>query len=230
MRRGSKRAAEDSNVVLFPHARTSSGRAGVIPKTDGSACLPTARSASDTTRNFSGAIRPRAFQLLTADGPMPQSSATLAGPPSASRTSSIVRSMDSEYSRIVELSTFHVLEMVTNCGPCLNYPMISERDFRSAVGLRVRLLRATEDESQAAFGERISVGDTAIAMYEGGQRLIPPYEAILLKQQLGSSLEWLYAGEETLLTDVFKQKLAKARLIVAEEAGRPARGRKPRAS
>lgn len=221
-----------AKILEFPttrprHARTSSGR-GAIPNTIGSTVLSMARSASVTSKNFSAAIRPRDFQLLTADGPTPHSSATFAGPPSASRTSSMVRSMDRDYSRNVELSTLHVSTMVTNCGPCLKYAMISEREFILAMGQRLKLLREMQQESQAVFGERIGVGDTAVSNYESGDRVLDPYQALILNQKLKAPLGWLYAGEELELTDTFKAKMAAAQARIDAERARPSRRGRPK--
>lgn len=219
-----------AEILEFPiktkrggHARTSSGRAVAMPKTAGSTFLPIFANAAVTTKNFSAAIRPRDFQLLTADEPTPQSSATLVGPPSVSRTSSTVRSMGIECSRNVELSTCHITEIATTCELWLNSSMISEREFQIALAYRVRVLRAMQNESQIEFGKRISVGKSAISMYEKAERTIDPYKALILQQRLKAPMAWLYAGEEADLTDSFKRKLAEAMPIVDAEMANPVR-------
>lgn len=106
--------------------------------------------------------------------------------------------------------------------------MISEREFILAMGQRLKLLREMQQESQAVFGERIGVGDTAVSNYESGDRVLDPYQALILNQKLKAPLGWLYAGEELELTDTFKAKMAAAQARIDAERARPSRRGRPK--
>lgn len=186
-----------SNVVRFPqrHARASS----LKPNTTGDASRLRAASASRTTKKLALEIRPRITQLLTAEGPTPQSSATFVGPPNASITESIVPSMAPIYSHFVESSILHRSEIATPCEQWLNSIMISERNFHVAVGDRLRKLRLGYGATQSDFAKVMGVGGSAMSNYEAGTRAVDPYAAYQLKNVYNAPLEWLYCGDESTI-------------------------------
>lgn len=65
-------------------------------------------------------------------------------------------------------------------------------------------------------------------MYEQGQRAIDPFKALLLRQQLGVPIEWLFAGEELNLPDTLRVKLIKAKEIVDADLASKTRPGRPK--
>lgn len=196
-------------IIRFPkkrHAVAASSRA-LKPNTTGDASRPREIKASRTIMKQPFEIRPRLLQLLTADVPTPHSSATLAGPPSASITSSTESSMESKYSRFVESSTSHVLEIATSCEQWLNSLMISERHFHEAVGARLKRLRLGYGETQATFAGVMGVGASALSNYEAGDRAVNPFSAYQLKNKYNAPLEWLYCGDESTIARHVLEKI-----------------------
>lgn len=196
-----------SKVVCLSRRRHCAGSATSKPKRDGSARVLSFSKAPSKIRNFSAGIRPRAFQLETADCPTPHRLATCAVPPSTEITSSIVPSIAPVYSRNVEPSSVHITAMVTDRELWPNFPMISEREFRVSVGKRLKQFRMALGRNQVEFGEKLGVGGTAISNYEKGDRAVDPYDAFKLKMAFGLPLEWLYGGDESVLTPQLLEKL-----------------------
>ncbi len=87
--------------------------------------------------------------------------------------------------------------------------MISEREFRVAVGKRLLQLRKAMGKSQAELGTKLGVGDTAVSMYEKGERALDPYDAVKLKVAYGAPLEWLYGGDESVIPPALAEKFSK---------------------
>lgn len=85
--------------------------------------------------------------------------------------------------------------------------MISERDFHTAVGERLKRLRLALGRSQQDIADKLDVGATAISNYENGTRALDPYAAIKLKTYYSAPLEWLYAGDESTLPKSLADKL-----------------------
>jgi transcriptional regulator with XRE-family HTH domain len=85
--------------------------------------------------------------------------------------------------------------------------MISDREFRMAVGERLKRLRLAFGRSQQDVADKLDVGATAISNYEKGDRAIDPYDALKLKMAYGAPLEWLYGGDESTLPDRLVEKL-----------------------
>jgi transcriptional regulator with XRE-family HTH domain len=115
--------------------------------------------------------------------------------------------MDLSYSRFVDSSTNHASEIATPCEQWLNSPMISDRDFRTAVGERLKRLRLALGRSQADIAKKLGVGATAVSNYENGTRAVDPYDAFKLKISYGAPLEWLYGGDESALPPHLAEKL-----------------------
>lgn len=105
--------------------------------------------------------------------------------------------------------------------------MISEREFLEGVALRLKALRMALDKTQEDIGEKIGVGKTAISNYEKADRLISPFDAVKLKSAYGAPLEWLYAGDESVLSPHLAAKLKKAE--ERKKAHNQRRRRKPAA-
>jgi len=105
--------------------------------------------------------------------------------------------------------------------------MISETDFRVAVGSRLRLLRAALGKTQKQLADKLDVGATAVANYENGDRAIDPFAAFKLKLSFGVPLEWLYGGDESTLPPNLAEKIDFAR-SAAEKLKTQNRGRGPR--
>lgn len=85
--------------------------------------------------------------------------------------------------------------------------MISDREFRAAVGERLKRLRLALGRSQADFAKKLDVGATAVSNYENGNRAVDPYDAFKLKMAYGAPLEWLYGGDESSLPPHLADKL-----------------------
>jgi transcriptional regulator with XRE-family HTH domain len=85
--------------------------------------------------------------------------------------------------------------------------MISDREFRAAVGERLKCLRLALGRSQADLGKKLDVGATAVSNYEKGTRAVDPYDALKLKMAYGAPLEWLYGGDESSLPPHLADKL-----------------------
>jgi transcriptional regulator with XRE-family HTH domain len=106
--------------------------------------------------------------------------------------------------------------------------MISERDFQIVVGNRLQRFRVALGRSQKDVADILGVGATAVSNYEKGGRMLGPYEAMKLKTRLGIPLEWLYGGDESVLTPQQIAKLVQAtkrqrsRRHLSKEAKRPA--------
>ncbi len=71
-------------------------------------------------------------------------------------------------------------------------------------------LRKAMGKSQVELGGKIDVGDTAVSMYEKGERALDPYDAIKLKNAYGAPLEWLYGGDESVIPPALAEKLSNA--------------------
>lgn len=203
-----------SNVIMFPgcdHARTSSGRAGdAMPNTAGWALFPAAASAAPKMIDLPGGIRPRAFQLLTADAPTPPIRAASASPPTASITSSTVVSMDSEYSRFVNKSRVHTLEIVTYCELRPNIGMgrtpkdVANRLLAFQIGMGLR---------PVDICERTGIGRNAWSQYTDldDKRRITVNAVYKLKDAYGLTLEYVYDGDESRLPQDIVLALRKGR-------------------
>lgn len=85
--------------------------------------------------------------------------------------------------------------------------MISDREFRVAVGERLKRLRLALGRSQADFAKKLDVGASAVSNYEVGTRAVDPYDAFKLKMAYGAPLEWLYGGDESVLPRHLVDKL-----------------------
>jgi hypothetical protein len=207
-----------AKILPFPklkrtgHARTSSGRAGVIPKTAGSAVLPSARSASEKSIALPEAIRPRAFQLLTADAPTPPIRAASASPPTASMTASTVVSMDSDYSRFVNKSILHTLAIVTNCE--LRPNMVMGRTHQD-VANRLLLLERLIGLKAADICRKAKIAPNAWSQYTDpeGKRRITLGAAYKLKDAYGVTLEWIYDDDDTRLPQDIAAALREVRKV-----------------
>lgn len=84
--------------------------------------------------------------------------------------------------------------------------MISGTDFHAAVGARLKKLRLSLGRSQEDIGKKLGVGPTAISNYENGSRVLDPHDAFKLKVAYGVPLDWLYAGDESVLPDRLIEK------------------------
>lgn len=209
-------AVSTATILEFPkvrakgHARTSSGRAAAMPKTAGSAAFPTLANASEKIIALPAAILPRAFQLETAEVPTPANFAASASPPTASMTASTVLSMDSDYSRFVNKSRVHTLEIVTYCELRPNTGMgrtpkdVANRllAFQAAMGLRpVDICDAT------------GIGRTAWSQYTDpdDKRRITVNAVYKLKDAYGLTLEYVYDGDQSRLPQDIVLALRKGR-------------------
>lgn len=85
--------------------------------------------------------------------------------------------------------------------------MISDKEFRAAVGDRLKRLRLALGRSQADFAKKMNVGATAVSNYENGTRAVDPYDAFKLKMAYGAPLEWLFGGDESVLPRHLVEKL-----------------------
>lgn len=229
-RRGDEPRERSGNVIILAagHARASSWRDSKLKSPRATVC-PFPAKASDTSRNFSAGIRPRDFQLLTADVPTPQISASLAAPPAASIKESKVEIMQAQCSQNVDLSTDHILEIATACEQWQKSSMISEREFRRLVGYRLALIREGEGLTQGQFAKKLRIGKSAISMKEAGDRGVDGYQALILKHTFEVPFDWLFAGIETGLSDRTRATIAKGEAVMAEKrAAQNAKRRRPR--
>jgi hypothetical protein len=190
------------SVIAFPKRGRRHGRAsaGSIPKTAGSTSLPSEASAPDTIMNFSAGMRLRERQLLTAESPTPQSVATFAEPPRASTTTSTVPSIDSEYSRGVNLSTGHNIEIFTRCELLPNRQMSrAQKD----IAYRLELTRLALELTPANIEHDANIPTNAWSQYidadpDTGRR-ISLEAAFRLKDAYKLTLDWIFDADRARL-------------------------------
>lgn len=185
------------------HARASASK----PKSDGSAVVWAFRRARSKIKNFSGGMRPRAFQLLTADEPTPASSATAAVPPSVSTTASMDVSMPIDSSRTVNLSSHHntALELV---GASDNNPPMPVN--QKSVGRRLEATRKALGLKAADICRAIDCQPNRWSQYESGERLITLPIAVKLTEHYGITLDWIYRGDPSGLPMRLHERVAVA--------------------
>ncbi len=81
------------------------------------------------------------------------------------------------------------------------------QEFHKAVGERLRRLRLGLGRTQKDFADKLHVEPTAISNYEKGERVLDPYYAFKLKLAYGPPLEWLYGGDESMLSETLLEKI-----------------------
>lgn len=194
-------------IVWFPGQHHGCVSATSKPKSSGLASRPSLASAPLKIRNFSDGIRPRARQLLTADDPTPANAATADVPPRALIMPSTVVSIRSGYSRFVNMSSVHRMEIVTDCELRPNSVML----VRSPVDVAYRLQIAQEILGlKAAELCRL----TGIKPNQWSQFLNPDMKrritleaAYKIKDEFGITLEWIYDGDRNRLPAHFVKRL-----------------------
>lgn len=180
-------------VRFWGHTRASA--AGLKPKMAGSACLLCFANASEKIKKCSGGMKPRVFQLLTADMPTPATPAAAAVPPTASTMASTVLSMPLDSSRIVNLSSLHA--------SAVDYCQAGRFDSGRMEPLRTTAdrLRATREILEPGHGgasalcEKIECSTTRWSNFEGGKRRITLDVAVKLCDRYGLTLDWIYRGD-----------------------------------
>lgn len=199
-------------ILRFPlwrvrrHARASiEEAAGRIPKSDGSNCLPRRASSAEKTEYCSEGIRPRVFQLDTADDPTPASEAAAAVPPNASIMESTVLSTDCDYSHSVNLSSVHTLEIAPACELAIIHSMDSPR----MIARRLTETREILGLSQAELCREIKITPNRWSGYENDtkKRKITLEVAIKLCDRYGITLDWIYRGDPAALPSHIRAKI-----------------------
>lgn len=160
------------------------------------------------TKYLSGGMRLRERQLLTVEEPTPHSSATTAVPPRASMMSSTDVSIQSEYSQPVNLSTIHDGEIFTACELSPNNAMTFSQ---SELAYRLELSRKALGLSPTCMADLLGIGTNAWSNYinpeaKAGRR-ITVEKALILKNDLGLTLDWIYAGDRGSLSSDIAKKL-----------------------
>lgn len=186
------------NVIRFPRARHGRASVDSNPNSVGAASLSMRRRASEKIINFSGGMRPRARQLLTADKPTAAKAATSDVPPSASTTASTVVSIDSEYSHIVNESSLHDLQIFTNCELRSNGDVArSQKD----IAYRLELTREALKVSPAKLCQDTGLGANQWSQFVNpdGDRRITIDAVYRLKDEYGVTFDWVYDGSRKSL-------------------------------
>lgn len=185
-------------VIKF-HARAST--TDLKPKTAGSASISRLASASESARKFSDGIVPRAFQLLTADGPTPVSVATAEVPPRALMTASAEQSIPQDNSRNMKLSTLHPTEMDFSRRVRPNWPMA---DSREKIMRRLRLLPEILGKNKTEIAQDIGINSSQWSNYisaTASKNVIPWEVSTELKLCYRLTLDWIYCGDVASITD-----------------------------
>lgn len=185
-------------MTVIQFRRGSHGRASVIPKTPGLARSPRNSNSSETNLLFFDEIRPRDFQLDTAERVTPTMDAALAVPPRASITASTESSMGHLYSQIVNKSTLHGMAIVTECELALNVAM-----NRSTKDLKLRL-QATQTAlgiSSAKLCRETGIATNTWSQFLSlkNKRRITMAAAYKLKDTYGVPLDWTYDADPSRL-------------------------------
>ena len=180
-------------VVSFErHARAS---AAAKPNKAGSGFLPTARKASDKTKKCSVGIRPRAFQLKGALCDLtPAIERAASGPPTASKTSSMVESISITHrdnSRSVSTSSPHVFDLDN---PSKN-GTIAGMYSKTATAKRLIQTQEALGLTNAAIAKELGVSSHGWSQYRTGDRTIPHTVIVGLKERFGIPADWILAGD-----------------------------------
>lgn len=207
-------------LLQFPkrnHVRASAGCSAAGSRnanSDRSAVLPFSARASEKITNNSEGNLPRAFQLLTADGPTPPSSAALAGPPRASMTASSELSIPPNNSRFVNKSSLHGTAIVTDCELMPNIPM--SRGIKD-IAERLELTRDAIGLSAAEICRQTGIKPNQWSQYVNpdAKRPITRQAIYKLKDNFGVTLEWLYDNDLSRMPDQLSNKIRRKRRSAA---------------
>lgn len=198
-------------ILQFPiyrsrHVRTSDSEVtGRMPNKVASATLPARSRASAKIEYCSAGMRPRVFQLETADGPTLAKRAASALPPKASMISPTVLSMPYEYSHSVNMSTDHISEIEAGC----ELSIIHTMDTAKSVAKRLVQSRDALGIKSAELCRQIDVAPNRWSQYENGKRMITLPVAVKLCGRYGLTLDWIYRGDRSGLPQHLHAKIAK---------------------
>jgi DNA-binding XRE family transcriptional regulator len=190
-------------IRLDQGRRHASAPADLKPKTAGSARLPSLASAFEKTRKCSGGMTPRVFQLLTAESPTPAKDAAVV-PPISSMTSVTDLSMSQVYSRDVNVSRGHVLAVDDPDAVGLKSGVL---DTSKALGRRLIATRLALGLSAADLCRRIDCKPNRWSQYETGERRITLEIADRLCQEFRLSLDWIYRGDPSALSNSLRMEI-----------------------
>jgi hypothetical protein len=199
-------------LVPFKHRRSHVTAPALFskPKSAGSADLPSCARRSANIFDLLDGMRPRARQLLTAGVLTPAKAAAAAVPPTALITSSTVRSsMTPNSSQSVNMSTVHEMAIVTNCELGPNRAV--SRTLRD-VAKRLEATQRALGVSAADLCRRTGIRPNAWSQFLNpkSKRRITLEAAYRLRDEYGLTLDWIYDGDPSGLSERLAQALRKA--------------------
>lgn len=201
------------SVIGFPgadHAVRASAGSRAARRASTSVVTPAAFASSAATirDHHSEGMRPRDRQLLTAELPTPTREATAEVPPRALITSSMVESMNQIYSRSVNRSSVHTMDIVTNC-ELLPYAGMARA--LKEICERLKLVEWALGLKPAQLADEAKISRTAWTQYKDPdfKRRITLAAAYKLKDRFGITLEYIYDDDPTRLPGDIRDKVRK---------------------
>ena len=193
-------------TVVWLRRRHASSSVTRTPKIDGDTCKQRRAKTLEKAGNNLGGMRLRSFQLETAVPPTPAKSAAAALPPIASMTCSTDVSIIEQYPQSVNWSSPHILE-IPDDGILRDYWRMGTT--KTEIAQRLKDARLALGLNQAQLCRVIECKTTRWSQYEDidGERAITMEIATRLKKEFGLTLDWIYLGDPSGLTQEMRLKI-----------------------